>query len=327
MSCPEFTQVGKTARNSFRVLYICSAARCGSTLTDMFMGGHSQAASLGEVNYLGLAISLNEDCSCGDKLCECAQWCKVFNAIRFSRDTDLIKNPYDFKLWDAVTYSKIDQQQQTRYLAAVTLRKVWMEGRNYLPLSLRKRFPIPPTLLNALFNKMDLYRAISRCWGKSVIVDSSKDFREAVELHQRWPDIVKVVLLTRDGRGVYLSRRSSGRSQSESVNTWLNYYRRALPMLEKYIDPCNLLKIRYEDLASDPEKTGRIMCDFVGISFEPGMLDLAQSTRHLVSGNNTRFSPEKGIRLDERWKHELHGEELDFFERIGREMNYRLGYR
>jgi hypothetical protein len=110
------------------------------------------------------------------------------------------------------------------------------------------------------------------------------------------------------------------------VNGWLNYYRRALPLLESHIDPSSLLKIRYEDLASDPEKTGRDLCDFSGISFESQMLDLSSATRHLVNGNNTRFSPGKGIRLDERWRTELHGIELDFFERMGGDMNRRLGY-
>lgn len=325
---PSFIQADKVAQEGFGVLYICSTARSGSTLADMFMGGHSQVASLGEINFLGAVISMGVRCSCGNKVNSCAQWRKVFDAIWSSQCIDLMKNPYEFKLWDAIACTEIDHRQQTRaYRLAVILRRVWMEFRDHLPYSLRGRFPIPPTLLKALNNKMALYRTISSSWGKLTVVDSSKNVREAVELHQRWPDLVKVVLLIRDGRGVYLSRRSSGRSQSESVNGWLNYYRRALPLLEDHVDPCSLLKIRYEDLASDPEKTGRIMCDFVGIPFEPEMLDLAQSTKHLVSGNNTRFSPGKGIRLDERWRTELHGAELDYFERVGGDMNHQLGYK
>ena len=322
------SQAEEIVQNGFHVLYICSAARSGSSLTDMFIGGHSQTASLGEINLLGNAISLNAECSCGDKLSACMQWRKVFDAVLSSHGIDLVKNPYEFKLWDAIAFDKIDHQRQTRaYRLAITLRKAWMRGRDYLPYSLRKHFPIPPILLEALRNKMDLFKEISRCWSKTVIVDSSKNFREAVELHQRWPNLVKVILLTRDGRGVYLSRRSSGRNQLESVSGWLNYYYNALPLLERCIASDSLLKIRYEDLASDPEKTGRVLCDFVGIPFEPQMLDLSQSTRHLVGGNNTRFSPEKGIRLDERWRTELYGKELDFFERVGGNMNYRLGYR
>ena len=328
MIYPGSDQIGKIAEDGFRVLYICSAARSGSTVTDMFIGGHSKAASLGEINLLGKSISLDARCGCGSKLRTCEQWGKVFDAIMLSHDIDIINNPYKFRLWDTFAVNEIDYEHQTRaYRLIVTLRRAWMQGRSYLPYSLYKRFPIPPVLLKALHNKMDLYREISRCWKKSVIVDSSKSFREAVELHQRWPDIVKVALLTRDGRGVYLSRRSSGRSQQESVNDWIHYYRVALPMLENQIAPSSLLKIRYEDFASNPEKIGRILCNFVDISFEPEMLDLMQSTRHLVNSNKTKFSPEKGVQLDERWRTDLHGMELDFFERNGGEMNHRLGYR
>lgn len=37
------------------VIYVCAAAHSGSTLSDMFLGGHSQIASLGELSFLGKA--------------------------------------------------------------------------------------------------------------------------------------------------------------------------------------------------------------------------------------------------------------------------------
>ncbi len=320
-------QINKNGQDDFQVLYICSAARSGSTLTDMFIGGHSQAASLGEVNMLGNALSLNAECSCGDKLSSCNHWRKIFDAIDAQYSIDFVKYPYRFRLWDAVAINTVDHRHQTQiYRFGIALRRKWMKSRDFLPDFLRDRFPIPSTLLHALQNKMSLYREISRCWNKSLIIDSSKNFREAIELHQRWPNIVKVLLLTRDGRGVYLSRRSSGRSQPESVTAWLNYYQDALPLLENYIDPKSLLKLRYEDLASDPEKIGNHLCDFLNIDFEQKMLELSKTTRHLVSGNNTRFAPQKGIRLDERWRTDLAERELDFFNSVGGEMNRRLGY-
>lgn len=322
-----FGQEEKTIQDGFRVLYICSTGRSGSTLTDMFMGGHSQVASLGQINVLGKSISLGAKCSCGSDLSTCTEWRKVFDAIKSSRNIDFIANPYQYRLWDAIALHKVDHQRQTyAYRFMIALRKAWMEGRDYLPESLRKHFPIPPSRLEALHNKIDLFRDISRCWNKTVIVDSSKNVREAVELHQRWPNLVKVVQLTRDGRGVYLSCRSSGISQPKSVNGWLKYYNRALPLLEKHIAQDSLLKLRYEDLTSDPEKIGRDLCAFIGLPFEPEMLNLGHSTRHLVGGNPTRFSPEKGIRHDERWRTELKGDELDFFNRVGGDMNRRLGY-
>jgi hypothetical protein len=40
-----------------RILYVCSAARCGSTLTDMFLGGHPQVASTGELSLIGKTLA------------------------------------------------------------------------------------------------------------------------------------------------------------------------------------------------------------------------------------------------------------------------------
>ncbi len=66
-----FGQAEKNAQDGFRVLYIFSSGRSGSTLTDMFMGGHSQIASLGQINILGKVISLGAKCSCGSELRTC----------------------------------------------------------------------------------------------------------------------------------------------------------------------------------------------------------------------------------------------------------------
>ena len=159
-----------------------------------------------------------------------------------------------------------------------------------------------------------------------VMIDSSKDSREAVELYRLAPDRVKIVLLTRDGRGVFLSSRSSNISQSESLAGWIKYHRRALPLLEKQIAPGDLLTLRYEDFATNPEKAGRRLCEFAGLDFEAGMLDLAATTRHIVNGNDTRFAVGKGIRLDERWRDALAGDDLAYFNKYGSKMNERLGY-
>lgn len=310
-----------------QVLYICSAARSGSTFTDMFLGGHSQVASLGELNFLNKVINLNHKCSCGADLRECEHWDKVFRSIKDLTNIDLISNPYEYNLWDAVSSDTIDHAWQTKSkVLAINFRKAWISGRNKLPYWLRSWMPIPSILSSALNNKMALYHEIARCWGKSVIVDSSKNDREAVELFQRWPDKVRILLLVRDGRGVYYSRRSSGYSRDESIKGWLNYYQRALPLLNKYISSDFILKMNYEDLATKPEEMGRVLCNFLNIPFEPQMLDFTQFSRHLVGGNNTRFASGKEIKLDTRWQTELRGEELDFFIRTGGDMNDQLGY-
>jgi hypothetical protein len=308
---------------AWRTVYICSAGRSGSTLTDMFLGGHSQAASLGEVNHLGKAVALQQTCACGTIVRECGHWKRVFDDLATRTGCDFRARPYAFRLWDAMAGIVIDRNRQTpAYKVAVALRKAWLDLRHRTG----NRLPLLPSQATALRNKIALYESIARQWGKQVMIDSSKNAREAVELYRHMPGRVKIILLTRDGRGVFLSSRTSKKSQSESLAAWLRFYRRALPLLEKQIAPDDLLTLRYEDFATDPENTGRRLCEFSGLDFEASMLDLAAATRHIVNGNDTRFATGKGIRLDERWRNALVGDDLAYFQKHGSKMNERLGY-
>jgi hypothetical protein len=308
-----------------KVLYVCSAARCGSTLTDMFLGGHPQAASLGEANFLAKVIRLGEKCSCGALVRDCPQWQAVYGRLaRWGFD---VQRPYRYRLWDAVAWGTIDQEHQTRgFLAAVRARGAWMALRDRVPVSLRNAVPIPPSYDEALGNKVRLYEAVADAWGKQWIVDSSKNVREAVELFHRHPGSVRILLLTRDGRGVYLSRRSSGRDRDESIKGWLSYYTRALELLDKHVPPEARMQLKYEDVAGDPQNAGEALCRFIGLEFQPSMLKLDGVVRHMVNGNDTRFAPGKGIALDERWRRELQPGELTYFNGRGGRMNAVLGY-
>lgn len=310
-----------------KILYVCSAARCGSTVTDMFFGGHPQAASLGELNFLSLAIKRGAACSCGALVSACSRWAAGFDAIRMRLGVDLIRNPYGLALWDARSPVWIDPERETTYRRqALLIRRIWLTARAWLPASLSTSVGLPSLLEQAIHNKMALYDALSACWRRDVIVDSSKNAFEAIELARRWPERVLVILLTRDGRGVYLSRRSSGRSRSESIAGWKAYYQRALPLLLTHVAPQNLVRVRYEEFAANPSAIGRLICDRLAIPFDPRMCDLSAGERHMVSGNDTRFSPGKGIRLDERWRLDLQGEELAYFLREGGRLNAQLGY-
>ncbi|MBN1008730.1 sulfotransferase [Amphritea pacifica] len=309
---------------NWRTLYICSAARCGSTITDMFIGGHSQAASLGEVNLLGKAISLQQTCSCGANVPDCAYWNLVYQELATSMGVDIKADPYTYSLWDALAVTVVDKRKQTSsYKMAVYLRKVWLEMR----YRTGNKLPLLNSQIKALKNKLFLYDAVAQKWCKKVIVDSSKNAREAVELNKMAPGKVKIVLISRDGRGVYHSRRKSHFTQRKSLKGWMNYYKRAQPLLEKEVDPADLLIIRYEDLAAKPREVGNKLCEFISLGFEESMLNLGAATRHIVNGNDTRLSADKGIQLDEKWRSELMDDELEYFIRSGgEELNQRLGY-
>ncbi len=208
----------------------------------------------------------------------------------------------------------------------VRARVAWLALRARLPGVAGHRWPLPPSLDLALDNKLALYKQLATTWGRSVLIDSSKNAWEAIELAKRAPDRVLVLLLMRDGRGVYFSRRRSGFSQRESLRGWKSYYRRFVPLLDCELPASQRLVVRYEDFARDPASVGRVVCERLGLTFDPAMLGLEAGARHMVNGNDTRFAPARGIRLDERWRTELEAAERAYFEQHAGDLNRRLGY-
>jgi hypothetical protein len=307
--------------------YICSAARSGSTLLDMLIGGHSTAASLGEFSFLGKSIAMGEKCSCGKLITTCPQWSKIFSQILTDRGIDLLKSPYALWQWDTLASVKIDHKQQTNfYLALRKVRTIWCDMHYLCRINKKKIFPLPPSLQKSLANISYLYDLIACQWNKDVIVDSSKNIHKTLAVYEKNPLTTKIIFLTRDGRGVYYSRRSSGFSQRQSITGWYRYNRRAASLLNKTIQPNHLLHIKYENLAENPEKTMQTVCSFLEIAYEPSMIELGQAKRHLVSGNDTRFKKNQTIKLDDRWLTRLKGEELSYFQSKGGLLNSTLGY-
>ncbi|KHD10225.2 hypothetical protein PN36_04375 [Candidatus Thiomargarita nelsonii] len=312
-----------------RYCYICSAARSGSTFCDMLLGGHSQLASLGEFSFLGKDIALDELCSCGTLVKECSEWAKVIDRVYHEKSIELRQQPYALPQWDTKARRVVDFQQQTpQYLLIRKLRSLWMRMRFYMPTPVARHTPIPAKLRQGISNTLYLYDIVREEWNSQIVVDSSKQAYQALSLYEKCGSSMRIILLTRDGRGVYLSRRSKGISRQLSVGKWRHYYLHALPLLRRYIHPDHIYMLKYEDLASQPETTLRRLCQFLEIHFEKQMLDLAAGSRHIVGGNyNAKMNRNsRGIQLDERWKLDLTGDELAYFMRHGGTLNRQLGY-
>lgn len=310
-----------------RYCFICSAVRSGSTFCDLLLGGHSQTASLGEFSFMAQALALGEKCSCGSTVADCASWSKVFDRIQRERSIDLRATPYAMRQWDTKATVVIDREMQTpAYMCARKLRAAWMHFRFSQTSKVQRLLPLPTSLKAGIGNTFYLYDIVREEWGRKVVIDSSKNVHKALAMYQRNPDAVRIILQTRDGRGVYHSRRTSSFSRRDSLEGWRRYYQRALPLLQENVKPAHLIKLRYEDLTANTEQTLKQVCDLLSLPYEAGMLHYSAGTRHVVNGNTTRFSRDRGIRLDERWKTELVGDELAYFMRHGRDLNQSLGY-
>lgn len=319
--------ITEAPETDLRVLYVCSASRCGSTVFDMFMGTHPEVASLGELNSLGKVLSIGRPCSCGAPRLGCAAWGKVFSRVQVARGIALDRHPYTLALWHARAKFHVDRARQTAaYERVASLKNAWLLLRRALPAALGDALPLAPGVSRAVVNKMFLYETIASAWGKRVVVDSSKNALEAIELARRWPQRVRVVLLTRDGRGVFFSHRNTGIDRAESVNGWLAYYRRSAPLLQRHVPAAQLMELRYEDFAARPQATADRLCDWLALARHPEMALMEGGHWHMVDGNVARFAANKAIRLDERWRDGLVGEEARYFDQRAGWLNLKLGY-
>jgi hypothetical protein len=182
-----------------------------------------------------------------------------------------------------------------------------------------------------------------------VVVDSSKLGLRLKYLLRMPPLDVKVIRLIRDGRGVALTyvnpgefadarqehRREGGSGMRATTEHLLKdmhgaalEWRRSNEEADAIVaglPGSQWLEVRYEQLCANPAATLRRICEFVGI--DPGAIVLDfRSVEHHVVGNGMRHDQTSEVRLDERWRTALTGEQLRVFESIAGDTNRRYGY-
>ena len=306
-------------------VYICSAGHSGSTLVDLILGSHSRAASLGELIQLPKNIALDTQCTCGEPVRACKLWSAVIARVGGELGVDLIENSYALQMGYGLASAVVDHEQQTR---AYLLRRKLIIGLLHLELKFGRslRGPAGRLMAQAVDNTVRVYDAVCAIGGVDAVVDSSKSYVKGVSLYLRAAEHTRIILLTRDGRGVMWSNIKRGDPRDAAVRAWTNRYERALPLLERHVPPEHRMHVRYEDLARDPPATLRRICDFLGLPYEAEMLHFRRRAHHIVNGNRMRLSNDSTIRLDEEWRTRLQAADLDYFERAAGHLNRSFGY-
>ncbi|MFK5893320.1 MAG: sulfotransferase [Pseudomonadota bacterium] len=307
-----------------KVVYICSAGHSGSTLLDMLIGSHSKITSLGEISQLPKNLSLNTDCTCGKKVKHCEFWDKVLKRVDDELKVQSKIFPYSLNLGYFTARIVVDSKHQNKWNE---IKKKVVLGLYYL--SLKSFFPVPQVfiskIINGAKNSFVLYKHVTDVMGGEYIVDSSKNYLKAISLYKENPEKVRIIVLSRDGRGVFYSGRKRGFSKNESLGAWKKYYTRSLPLIEKHVNSNHILKIHYEDLASSTANELAKISAFIGVEFEENMLDFSSKIHHLTNGNNMRFRSSE-VKLDQSWKQCASVSDLEFFETNAGFLNKKLGY-
>jgi hypothetical protein len=87
-----------------------------------------------------------------------------------------------------------------------------------------------------------------------------------------WPDARFILLLRNPGYVVQSALRRTVNRRETVVQEILGYARN----IEEVRQTTNALTVRYEDLIAEPDKATRQICDFLGVDWQPGMLDHGQ---------------------------------------------------
>ncbi|MGH3548602.1 MAG: sulfotransferase family protein [Pseudonocardiaceae bacterium] len=196
----------------------------------------------------------------------------------------------------------------------------------------------------------DLYEMLSRRTRRPIVFDSSKGISWIKPQIAALRDVVplRLIVLTRDGRAIVNSRlrKRPEISAREHAAAWVKQMCGIEELALCW--PGSVHRLRYEELTSRPESTLRALTDFLGVEFDPAMLDPWNSDQHPLGGNagpllmllrerassavagvinpddKTRDwygAHPRGIVLDVRWKRELRADELAGFEEVAGEIN------
>jgi hypothetical protein len=108
--------------------------------------------------------------------------------------------------------------------------------------------------------------------GKELIVDKTPNNVFIVDrLRECWPD-ARFIFLLRHPAAIARSRKAVlGEKADDEKNAGL--IRRYCEALEQARRDYDGHTVRYEDLTADPERETRAICKFLGIPWEPGMLE------------------------------------------------------
>jgi hypothetical protein len=196
----------------------------------------------------------------------------------------------------------------------------------------------------------DLYEVLSRRTGRPIVFDSSKGMNWIKPNVAALRDVVplRLIVLTRDGRAVVNSRlrKKTQFSAREHTAAWVKQMRDIEELASGWPGPVH--RLRYEELTSRPAPTLRALADFLGVAFDPAMLNPWDSDQHPLGGNagplllllrerarspipgvinpddktRERYDTHPpGIVLDLRWKRELTTDDLAAFEEVAGEIN------
>ena len=310
------------------VLYIAGTGRSGSTLLAGLLGRLDGHVAVGELRYVWSRTLVDDHlCECGARFRSCPFWTEVFAEAFGGFDE---AHPDEV----ARLAARVDRIRHIPRLAAPALRSA--------------EFRADLEAFGQVLRR--LYAAILSVSGASVVVDSSKDPSYAYVLCACPSLDVALVHLIRDSRAVaYSWTRQRVRPEIHwkveymqrrppllSARRWVQYHL-LLDALERRAP--RSLRLRYEDLAADPEAAVTLAAGLTAARAPvPAATTFGQAARstavrgpstttgHSVAGNPVRFDGPRPVRPDLAWVEEMASADRRLVTAVTAPLLARYGY-
>ena len=250
------------------ILYIMGTGRSGTTILEILLTNNPGVFGVGEVTHIFQDGFTNDEiCSCGKRVSICEFWSSVRELCNW-REEDISK-----------------------------LNKLFVD------IAWHSQFPkVASGLLSSrqkeLFIKTNkcLFQASASVSGANIVVDSSKYAGRALELARAFPNKVKIICLTRSPAGLVnaFKKNDAAEQKPKSLFGTLYYYLYTMTCfrIAIWLLKSGVLRIRYEDMISNPQETLNRIESWSGIDLSQTKNILAEKqwleSGHIVTGNRLR---------------------------------------
>lgn len=303
----------QTDSKNIKLVYIMSPSYSGSTLLTTLLAQRTNIATIGELKANNMPDINTYSCSCGTPILECAFWKQLQDHIG--------QQGGHLELSDFATRFRASGKALDRVLRPNVKGKM-LELLRHMALNLVPSFR--SDFQKILEQNRHIITAACKIYNTNTFLDGSKDPLRALIFSRYTNYDLKVIYLTRDGRGTLNSdKKYNGLSTREAAVSWKNKIEemdRVAAMLPKE----QLFKLRYETLCETPEETFQAIVRFAQLDELPEQD--ARNELHILGNNNMRLVKTSEIRLDEKWKKSLSEADIREFQSIAGPVNQKLGY-
>jgi hypothetical protein len=299
-----------------KLIYILAPSFSGSTLLTFFLDKHEQIRTFGELKATSMGPIDRYYCSCGELIEKCAFWSEL------KARCDERGVPFD--LADFGTHFTSRNPVWAKILGA-QVRGPLFEGVRRLLLDFAPGLHGEyRRIMRQNAKIMELILGGADDW----YLDGSKDPSRLMYFAREGRWRIKVIKMTRDGRGQSNSHRKRYAAPfEEAVRDWDSTIRQ-MNRVAGMLPAGDVMDLTYEALCRDPSGTMSAVWRFLQLA--PPAIDWTQKidkgVSHILGNDQMRQSPIIEIRLDERWRNDLTADEHAMFDAIAGSTNRSLGY-